>query len=536
MVLSGGLALSDVTGSTNSSKNLVYSLRWSLAQVLSLGVAAIGEPTFSSSSSSSRRQRHRRALASSELTVSFTVTKTTTATGAAAAANSTATVLKSAGSEFAAYFGLKASALGASSSATSITVSSFSSGTKYDIGTALTTLQTAAAASASPTYSTWGSYVLCLGPSFTGASPAPNCFQVVAMATTGTCSAFSDTCSGTITVYSSSGSSAVSAIIGAQSQLHLVDISTITTADLEHLGVVLAKLDLKNEDKGAAFLRYVPSYTGFLGAPSTGDLTSTCAIDPTTYGYNSAFDTAQFTFKYNTRTVITAVAVNLGYLPISALQEVWTQLTKNCATESYGLTLVGSTCRLAYGSDTFEVRSYVDSKYEYMDPVFCLSRTNRAYNATTDKFEHLCLVRVGDSFVLPFFSHMGSTAFGNTANSAAFFDPSYSCACSSGNYSSDYLDWTHSYADASNGALKYQYLIRGSQKSEKYCNKMDLMHGFVMHTTRKNTGAGAMDLKTGATLFQLQRYLQMASALSPQDIAKYAYVAAFMALRLSYGI
>ena len=63
-----------------------------------------------------------------------------------------------------------------------------------------------------------------------------------------------------------------------------------------------------------------------------GDWTSSCVITPTTYGYDSAFDSSTFSFKYNFRTLVTAVAVNQGFLPISALDEVYTNLGVQCTS------------------------------------------------------------------------------------------------------------------------------------------------------------------------------------------------------------
>jgi len=258
-------------------------------------------------------------------------------------------------------------------------------------------------------------------------------------------------------------------------------------------------------------------------------------VNPTQFGYNTAYDTAQFSMKYNLRTLVTAVAVNLGFMPLEALQEVFTVFNSQCSLATVGLTTSSSGyCQITYLGVTFEIHTYIDSRYDEMSPIFCLIRTSRAYDSAKDKFENLCLLRMRGAFVYPYFNHMGSTAFlAKTGSSnSTFFDPSYSCTCAQGSYSSDYLDLSSNFQK---GTTAFKYKIRGSQKTEKYCNVFDLIHGFVIMSDKKVGSDGKVSSDTTAN-YVLSKILQMASANTPNDLANYAYIAGFMSLRLSYGI
>jgi len=274
---------------------------------------------------------------------------------------------------------------------------------------------------------------------------------------------------------------------------------------------------------------YANYYPGYLDATAGGDMTQSCVITPSQYGYNQAYDTAEFSINYNLRSLITAVAVNRGYLPLSALQEIFTALASQCTTLGFSKSSDGF-CQLTYQGDTFQIHTYIDTKFDHMAPIFCLER-QRAFNEKTDKFRDLCLLRVRSSFVYPFFDHMGTTS--NTASSGpsdpAYFDPTYSCACADDTYSNDYLN-----LEEYSSGVKYTYQIRGSQKIDPYCNVLDLMHGFVMMGKFKTINGGAAVSDTSG-LYAVKKILQMAYANTATDLAKYAYVAGFMTLRLSYG-
>jgi hypothetical protein len=321
----------------------------------------------------------------------------------------------------------------------------------------------------------------------------------------------------------------------SSSKPRLIDASKITTEDLEFVGYTPREFELRQQSfypkltvATEKFVFYASKYPGYLDASSGGDMTASCVITPTEYGFNDVYDTAEFSMTYNLRSLITAVAVNRGYLPLSALQEIFTALKNNCVTNHFTVSSDGY-CQFTYQGDTYHIHTYIDTKFDHMAPIFCLER-QREFDEKTDNFQNLCLLRVRDSFVYPFFDHMGTTSFSSGASDAAFYDPTYSCVCADDTYSTDYLN-TQPY---SSGTVTYTYKIRGSQKSDNYCNVLDLMHGFVMMGKTKLSTSGISTSDTKG-LYAVTKILQMAYANTASDLAKYAYVAGFMSLRLSYG-
>lgn len=317
----------------------------------------------------------------------------------------------------------------------------------------------------------------------------------------------------------------------------LIDPEAITLDDLSYIGYTPFTL----RDNGLVaypsvaeattqYLKYADDYPGHLDTSMDGDYTTkSCVIDPVNFGYKTAFDTAKFNIKYNLRSVITAVAVNRGILPIVELDEVFTALTTDCITTEYDLTLSSTGyCQVTFDSVTYEIHTYVDNKYEKMDPIFCLIRSSRSYSSATDKFDNLCVLRVRDSFVYPYFEHMGTTSdiAQDGVNSEFFFNPSYSCACAADTYETGYLS-------AAPGTFTYD--IRASQESAGYCNLFDLLHGFVIMSAQKIAIPGTTAMPDTTWSYNLKRILQMSTVHTHDELNKYAYVAGFASLRLSYG-
>ena len=314
----------------------------------------------------------------------------------------------------------------------------------------------------------------------------------------------------------------------------IIDTSKITLEDLSYLGVTAypdssrstsTSLYPSLSDAASNFVSYSDSYPGYLSSSTKGDYTSTCVIDPDYYGYNAAFDTNAFTLKYSLRSLATAVAVNQGFTPLNALAEVFTVFNTACTLSDYGMTLSSDGfCQVVFDSVTYEVHSYIDPKYNYMSPIFCLER-QADYNSTSDKFENLCVLKVSDSMVYPFFEHMGSTAFRapTGVGDEKFYDPSYSCTCEAASYDSGYVK-------APTNAANFDYMIRANQKTESYCNVFDLMHGFVMMGKSKNS------VSDTTVNYALSKILQMATQHTPKELSRYAYLAGFASLRISYGM
>ena len=332
--------------------------------------------------------------------------------------------------------------------------------------------------------------------------------------------------------------------------LYLVDVSTITGADLASIKYSSLSVPPTTVDKMGGFksVTTFPSAThnpfgykghleNLLGTGTTPNYLDTCLINPTNFGYDSNFDTSGFSLRYNVRSVITAVAVNNDQLPLAALQEVYTNLSieGGCVLDSK-LTLSGGVCQLTFNDDTYTIRTYIDPKYQQMDPIYCLVRTTSAQTSYT--FTTMCLLRIGESYVYPYFNHMGLTASVGGPSDSIFYDPSQQCSCADATYDPNYL------YPGTFGSNNFAYKITGSS-SEIYCTVMDLMHGFVImsddllspgYSYASTNLAASVGVSTKPVQYKLLRYLQMASANTAADIAKYAYIAGFTALRVSYGI
>lgn len=160
--------------------------------------------------------------------------------------------------------------------------------------------------------------------------------------------------------------------------------------------------------------------------PSTGKLTiaynyedyvasETCMniINPIYMGYYGPSDKNEFKLTFDVRTMITAVAINMGVLGVSELVQI------PALNSVY-----------AFGGEVYNVSSYYDPKYYGMDPIVCiqLQGYNLSYGYTQCTMVVSKLV-----YALPIFNHMGMSDTEpipcncSTLTPAQLMDPGFVC-------------------------------------------------------------------------------------------------------------
>lgn len=238
-----------------------------------------------------------------------------------------------------------------------------------------------------------------------------------------------------------------------------------------------------------------------IGDAGSSDTTK-CAIIPGDAGYDDEYDAKYFSLKYNIRTLTTAWAVNQGILKLSALTTVKADIeqsyrgcyslygesdcnsaiiskNKTCGASIVGLRYneTSKKCSIAVSGVRYNIRSFMDPNFQGMDPIFCLVK-NADEDSGADLTAKVCVIRMGSAFVYPFINHMGASAA-----AADFYNWGYGCHCSQPKYPSSMsgtgqLYDSTVYAGYSQSTKKYpgQY----GHDYYSYCNKFDLMHGFIV--------------------------------------------------------
>ena len=119
----------------------------------------------------------------------------------------------------------------------------------------------------------------------------------------------------------------------------------------------------------------------------------TAAGTPEMFGYKSYIHTNTFSIKFDTRSVITCIALNSHVTSPMAMQVIDSDV-------------------YTYKNSTYLVEVYVDSRYPGMKPVRCMyprGRSNDPY----------CMLTLGNVYALPVFNHAGNS-----------FDHPSPCNCS----------------------------------------------------------------------------------------------------------
>ena len=189
------------------------------------------------------------------------------------------------------------------------------------------------------------------------------------------------------------------------------------------------------------------------------------ATDPASLGYNAEINGDEFIFRFDTRALMLAFAINLDITPTDLLDNVFdskfdgkiigcsTTMTPECADDKYQFFL---------GSDPDQPG---------MQPVYCLKpfqrRSGYSYN-----FNNLCAIRIADQYVFPFMQHFGiSGVDGNNPYVAK------KCDCSSADGKNAYCDdfdmmigfaFFEAAALAGNVTVNFQYLLDLVYKNDRF--------------------------------------------------------------------
>lgn len=108
----------------------------------------------------------------------------------------------------------------------------------------------------------------------------------------------------------------------------------------------------------------------------------THVMNPNIFGYNYVTKPSNFDLKFDVRTIVTAVAVNLGIAVVDTLVRIPT-MDQSIGQQGF----------------TFNISNYYDPKYPGMDPIICV---------TSGLQDPVCGMAVGKGAVMPFFHHLGS--------------------------------------------------------------------------------------------------------------------------------
>lgn len=159
-------------------------------------------------------------------------------------------------------------------------------------------------------------------------------------------------------------------------------------------------------DASTGKLTFVYDYTEYIASPSC-----MAVADPVILGYYAPTDKNKFTMRFDVRTLITAVAVNMGALSFDELVEI----------PAYTDTFL-------FGGIIYNVSSYYDPKYKGMDPVTCIQLQgyglSNGYTQCTMIIERIM-------YALPIFNHMGESYTNpvpcncSSVNKTLLLDPGY---------------------------------------------------------------------------------------------------------------
>ena len=246
---------------------------------------------------------------------------------------------------------------------------------------------------------------------------------------------------------------------------------------------------------GSGFLADSPSKAAGccrqVATPYFFDKDTSCIVAPRNFGYSTMTDSTFLSFKYSIRTLSVALAVNLGILGFDTLTTVYTSiqnsaegcfaLNNQCRTATsvcaFGasLTYASATkgCSITVSGKAWFIEAKMLALYPGMDPVYCLTPSPGAKTTVG------CFVRLGTSFTLPFFNHMGI----GVASRNDFYNFRSSCECSAPDMSTlpallqaFYTNNMHSDRSEFQGS----FWAETYGKADSYCSKFDFLHGLIM--------------------------------------------------------
>ena len=113
------------------------------------------------------------------------------------------------------------------------------------------------------------------------------------------------------------------------------------------------------------------------------------SIDPSFLGYDPVLDGELFKMAIDMRSVTLALAVNLGITKLSVLETVEGDLHHEFNTNTSNTSVVGD--------------QFIDPLVKGMDPIYCIGGAND----TTDSFDDVCFIYIGNVVMLPLFNSFG---------------------------------------------------------------------------------------------------------------------------------
>jgi hypothetical protein len=211
--------------------------------------------------------------------------------------------------------------------------------------------------------------------------------------------------------------------------------------------------------------------TGLMGLQMSYNATassSLCmgAMDPASLGYNPEINGDDFIFRFDTRSLMLAFAVNFDIVAVDILSNVFDRKLDDLV-----LGCMPSLKTPGCGDDKYSVFMATDPDQPGMNPIYCLKPVKRS-STLSYNFNNLCTIRVADQYVYPFMQHFGIS--GTAANNP--YTPK-KCDCASADGNDDYCDdfdlmigfvFFESAAVPANSTVNFQYLLDLVYKTDKF--------------------------------------------------------------------
>lgn len=154
-------------------------------------------------------------------------------------------------------------------------------------------------------------------------------------------------------------------------------------------------------DSSNGLLSLVYDYNEYVNNPVCNT-----SLPPSLLSYLPDADANRFTIQLDTRSIITAVAINMGILDIDSLVE-----------------LIDFRSNYTYGGQDYTVNVYYDSKYNGMQPISCIN----VNISKVSNYTFCALVLDQNVYAIPLFNHKGlSTDMPTPCNCSELSDASLS--------------------------------------------------------------------------------------------------------------
>ncbi len=212
---------------------------------------------------------------------------------------------------------------------------------------------------------------------------------------------------------------AVFVIPGTTTQRFYLTGSPITVFNRQHIGGVMSSVlgicssknvsSTTSYDSNSGIIQLTYSYEQYME-------NSLClsAGDPMKLGYIPAISTDDFILKFDVRSLISAIAVNIGVITAAEL-----------------VAISGFEADIPYAGHIFTVSTYYNPKFPSMTPMVCIRGSKTAFtNSSNDSFQNystsigsssnldddnsdgqklfLCGLGFGNTYAVPIFNHFGA--------------------------------------------------------------------------------------------------------------------------------